>query len=182
MNKTLIIVGSIILVLIIAVIGIGLYVMGIFNGEVRLKNTFEAKKKHIETAHDTMWKTLAQQYQIHEGFRETFLQGIQAISEGRKGGGLFKSNTESNAQPLGLSTETFNKMMASIEGQRASLKREQDTLADMWRAHKTFCEVMPNSIFIGGRVLPEPKMITSSRTQDAVETGRDDHVQLGTEE
>lgn len=154
-----------------------LWVFSIFNGEVVKKNTFLAQKKHVETGHDTMWKTISQEYQIEEDYRDTFLKGIQALSAGREGGSLFRSQTEANTQ-LGLPTDVFNRMMVTIDGKRAMLKREQDTLADMWREHKTYCETMPNSFFVGNRVLPEPIMITSSRTQDSVTTGVDDDISL----
>lgn len=155
-----------------------LWVMGVYNGEVSLRNAFLAKKKAVETGHDTCWKTISQKYSISEDYRETFIEGLKAVAVGREGGSLFKMTTESNNQ-LGLSTDVFNQMMATIEGQRAMLKREQDTLADIWRQHKVYCETMPNSFLVGARVMPEPVMITSTRTQKAVETGKDDDVGLG---
>ncbi len=155
-----------------------LWFFSIFNGEVILRNTFLAKKKAVETSHDTMWKTISQKYNISEDYKETFIEGLKAVASGREGGSLFKMNTESSAQ-LGLSTDIFMAMMATIEGQRAMLKREQDSLVDVWREHKTFCERMPNSFLLSGKILPEPVMITSSRTAIAVETGKDDDVSLG---
>jgi len=177
MNKIMISSGIVVIGLVVTILCVGLWIMSIFNTEVRLRNTFEAKKKHIETAHDTMWKTISQKYKISTDYKETFIQGIQALSSGRQGGGLFKSTTEASNQ-LGLPTDVFTSMMATIEGQRAMLKREQDTLADMWRAHKTYCEIMPNSVFIGSKVLPEPVMITSTKTQQAVESGVDDDISM----
>lgn len=156
-----------------------LWVFSIFNGEVVLRNTFLAKKKAVETSHDTVWKVISQKYNISEDYKDTFIQGLKAVAAGREGGSLFKMNTESSAQ-LGLSTDIFMAMMATIEGQRAMLKREQDSLVDVWREHKTFCEKMPNSFLLSGKALPEPVMITSSRTALAVETGKDDDVSLGT--
>lgn len=58
------------------------------------------------------------------------------------------------------------------------LKREQDTLVDMYRQHKTYCQLFPNSLFVGNRILTEPTMITSTRTKQAVETGVDDDISM----
>jgi len=179
--KGLIIGGGLLLAFVVFVISVGMWYMGACNGEVAKRNTFEAKKKHVETGHDTMWKVIAQKYQIKGDYEGTFKDGLKAVSEGRKGGSIFKATTESNQQ-LGLSTDVYNQMMATIEGQRGALKREQDTLTDMWRNHKTYCETMPRSFFLAGKVLPEPKMISSSRTKQAVETGIDDSVTLGADE
>ena len=179
-KKTLIVGGTIIgilTVLVVTALCIGGWIMGIVNTEVKLRNTYQAKHKHVETAHDTMWKTISQKYKISGDYKNTFLNGLRAVAMGRQGGSVFKSNNESSAQ-LGLSTDVFNQMMATIEGQRASLKREQDTLTDMWRQHKTHCEVFPNSIFVGAKVLPEPKMISSTRTKEAIETGVDDDISM----
>lgn len=178
MNKVLLIGGGLFAAFVVLALITVFWVFSIFNGEVRLKNTYLAKKKHIETAHDTMWKTISQKYKISEDYRETFISGLKAVAQGREGGSLFKMNTESNSQ-LGLSTDVFNSMMATIEGQRSILKREQDTLADMWRAHCTFCKIYPNVFIIGDKVMPEPIMITSSKTQNAVETGKDDDIKMG---
>ena len=164
------------IVLLLGVTSCGLW-MQASNGEIDLRTRYEAKQKQVETSHDTMWKTISQQYQINDAYKDTFIAGLKELSAGRQGGSIFRSQTEANVQ-LGLPTETFKIVMASVEGKRAELKREQDTLADMYREHKKFCSQLPNSIFIGGRVMPEPVMISSTRTKEAVRTGVDDDVKL----
>lgn len=179
-TKGLIIGGSVlgvIIVLLVVALCIGGWIMGIYNTEVKLRNVYEAKHKTIETAHDTMWKSVSQKYKISKDYENTFLNGLRAVATGREGGSVFKSNNESSSQ-LGLSTDVFNQMMATIEGQRAMLKREQDTMVDMYRQHKNHCEVFPNSLLIGNRVLPEPQIISSTRTKDAFETGVDNDISM----
>src|SRR5210317_1324757 len=171
-KKMLVIGGSLIgLVVVIGVIllCVGAWIAGIYNNEVKLRETYQAKHNHVETQFDNTWKIISQKYKISKDYQNTFLNGLRAVASGREGGSLFKSNKESNTQ-LGLSTDVFNQMMATIEGQRAMLKREQDTLADMYRQHKTYCQLFPNSLFVGNRILPEPKMISSTRTKEAIET------------
>jgi hypothetical protein len=164
-------------VIVVLVLGMMMWAMGIYNTEVSLRNRYLAQKKTIETAHDKMWKTLKQQFKINTKYEETFKAGLLAVAEGRKGGSLFKSSSESSSQ-LGLSDEIYTKMMNSIDGQRAMLKRHQDVYADIWRQHKTHCEKMPNNFFVGGKVLEEPSMISSTATKNAIETGVDDDISL----
>lgn len=152
-----------------------LWVFSIFNGEIALRNRLEGQTNAVATTHDTMWKTLSQQYSISEDYRETFIDGLKAVAVGRQGGAIFKSSTEANSQ-LGLSSEIFTKLMNTIEGKREELKRSQDTLTDIWREHTTYCQSFPNTFFVGGRVTEKPKMITSTRTEDAIEQGRDDNI------
>jgi hypothetical protein len=177
MSKGLLIGGSIAAILVVTLIGCVLWMVGIFNTEIGLRNRFDAQKKKIETSHDKMWKTISQQYQIKGDYEKTFKDGLFALASGRAGGALFKSNTESNTQ-LGLSSEMFTKVMNTVEGLRGELQREQNTWVDVWREHKTFCQRIPNNIFVGGRIQPEPVMITSTRTKEAMTTGVDDDVEL----
>ena len=61
-------------------------------------------------------------------------------------------------------------MMNTISGELTAFKRSQDTLVDVWREHETFCKKMPNSFFVGERSLPEPVVISSATSKDAMET------------
>ncbi len=161
-------------VVLIAVI-CGFWVMGIYNGEVELHNRYLAQQKAIETTHDTMWKTIKQKYKINDKYENAFKDGLKTLVVGRQGGSLFKSSGEANTQ-LGLPTDLYKDMMATIEGKRNEFKRSQDTFADVWRQHKTYIEKMPNSFFVGSRTLTEPKMITSTATEAVIESGKDDDI------
>lgn len=173
MNKGLIVTYVVIVVILLTMFKI----IGVVNHEIVLRNHYDAHVNEVETTYDTMWKTIAQKHDISDEYRETFIDGLKAVAAGREGGGLFKSNTEANSQ-LGLSTAVFQDVMTTIEGKRDQLKRSQDTLTDIWREHKSFCQVFPNSIFVGGKVMPRPTMISSSRTKSAIDSKLDDDIEL----
>jgi hypothetical protein len=177
MSKNLIIGLSVGAVMFIFMLSVILWGFSVMNTEISLRVRYEAQNKKIETSFDKVWKTISQQYQIKGDYEQTFKEGLRALSSGREGGALFKSVSESNAQ-LGLSSDMYARMMNSIEGLRGEFQREQNTLVDIWREHKTYCLQPPRSMLIGGKVLPEPTMITSTRTKEAVKTGIDDDVDL----
>jgi hypothetical protein len=155
-----------------------MWYFGVVNDEIALRNRFEAQESKIETSHDDMWKVIKQKYQVKGDFEDTFKEGLKAVASGRQGGSLFKSSSEANTQ-LGLPTDIYKDMMATIEGKRGQFMRSQNTLVDIWRQHKTHCERAPNSMILGrSYVMDKPDMITSSKTKKAVEEGVDDDVEL----
>jgi len=158
--------------LLVLVIGVGIWIMGIFNTEVRLDNRYEAQFNVVETQMDNMIKTLQNQHGVTREFAEAFIQVAQTQVEGRQGGGLLRAHTEA---PVGFGPELYQTMLVSIQGELDDFTRAQNTLTDVWREHSDHCETMPNSIFIGGRVHPKPQMITSSTVTDAVQSGELDN-------
>ena len=151
----------------ISIMGV-IMAVGINNTEIGLRNQYTAQNKEVETTLDTMRKTLMSQFKVTKEFADKFIKVAQTQTEGRKGGGLIKLSTESAA--LGIDKDIYKKMMNSIEGQMAQFKRSQDTLTDVWRTHKTYCEVFPNSIIVGGNPIPEPVMISSNVTKETMKT------------
>ena len=165
-------------VAVLAIIITIFWYFGVVNGEISLRNRFEAQESKIETSHDNMWKTIKQKYKIQGNYEDTFKEGLLAVASGRSGGSLFKSSTEASTQ-LGLSTELYKDMMSTIEGKRAQFMRSQNTLVDIWRQHKTHCETAPNSMVLGrSYVMDKPDMITSTTTKKAVAEGVDDDISL----
>ena len=154
------------------------WAVAIYNTEVRLANRYDAQFNEVETSLDTMRKTIMNQFKVTREFADKFIQSVAMQTEGRKGGALFKSSAEA-ANKLGMDSAMYMKMANSIEGQLAKFKRSQDVLTDVWREHKTHCEVFPNSIFVGDRVKEKPEMISSKATKAAIETKELDDDLLG---
>ena len=89
------------------------------NREIALRKEAEAQKGKIETVHDTMWKTLKQEAGVTEKYRETFEKIYPELIAGRyngESGSLMKMIQESNPQ---FDTKLYDKLMQSIESQRA---------------------------------------------------------------
>lgn len=144
------------------------WVVSIYNGEVKLSNRYDAQYNIIETTLDNMRKDLINKFKVTRQFADDFIKVAASQSQGRQGGALFKSNRESES--LGISPSVYQSMMCSIEGKLDEFKRSQDTLTDIWREHKTYCQLMPNSIFVGNKIKPRPEMISSEISKDAIKT------------
>jgi hypothetical protein len=160
------VVGAVILLAIIAIV----WYFGIVNGEVRLSTRYDAQFNVRETTLDKMRKTLMNQYGVTRESADKVIAAIAAQTEGRKGGSLFKSVTESPVS--GMPLDMYKAMFASIEGNLAEYKRAQDTLTDVWREHATYCQVAPNSWFVSGKLKPKPEMISSDAVKSAIATGK----------
>lgn len=162
------VVGSVVLFIIISIC----WICGIYNGEVRIANRYDAQSNVVETTLDTMRKDLMNKFKVTKQFAEDFIKVATVQSGGRSGGTLMKSTRESES--LGISPELYKSMLASIEGRLNEFKRSQDTLTDVWREHKTYCQTMPNSFFVGGKVKPKPEMISSDTAKEIIKTKRQD--------
>jgi len=177
--------GFFALVVILA-LGILASITSIKNKDNALRRKYEAQKSVVEVTMDTMRKTLMSQYKVNQDFAETFIKVVAAQAEGRKGGSLFKSVTEaSGAAPQTFTPEIANKMMNTIAGEMAEFQRSQLMWVDIHREHDTFY----NQVFLGffnyssiiGRERMEaPKVITSSVSKEAMQTGELDDDILGT--
>jgi len=156
-------------------IGLLLWYFSIINGEVSLANRYDAQFKVRETSLDKMHKVLESQYGLTKESADQFIRSVTAATEGRKGGALFKSVQES-AAGMGMSLDMYKNMFASIEGEMADFKRAQDTLVDVWQTHKTYCQTLPNRIFVGDKIREIPEMITASQTKETIKTGIDNQT------
>lgn len=178
MNKAIVIGIAIFAMGMVCIVSMALWFFSMTNGEVRLRTKYEMQQKVVETSLDNMRKTLINQYNVSSEFAETFIKVATANASGRAGGSIFKSVTEASGNVnQGFTPELAMKMMNSIEGKMAEFKRSQDIMLDVYREHKSYCQIMPNSIFLAGKVMPEPKVISSSEAKNAIATGMmDDNI------
>jgi hypothetical protein len=156
--------------LVIAILTVG-WIFSIFNTQVALANRYEAQHSVVEVTLDNMRKTLKNQHSVTDDFADKFLEVVKEQSQGRTGGTLVKFNVES-ANKLGIDSDLFNRLMASIQGELDDFARQQNTLVDIWREHNTFCQRMPNRFFVGNLVLSKPEVISSDTAKDAVANKR----------
>jgi hypothetical protein len=73
---------------------------------------------------------------------------------------------------------TFDKLMNIIVSQRDGFKFRQKELLDFKREHDNLIDTAPSSFFVGGRGKIEVVIVTSTRTENAFKTGKDDEVEL----
>ena len=167
--------------LIFGVVSCG-YVVSVNNREVRLRQTIVAKQRDNTSEFDNMWKKIAQVANVTEmqkdSLKEIFVGYAQARSGGAEAGGSLATWIHESVP--NVDTKTFENLQNIIVGSRDAWTQRQKELLDMSREHNILLNEFPSGIVLSifGREAIEIKIVTSSRTENSFETGKDDDVQL----
>ena len=148
---------------------------GVHNKEVSLRNRAEAQQKNLEVVHDEVWKTIAEKAKVSNEYKDAFAEIYPQIMQNRyeSGGSLMKWIQESNPD---FDSSLYKDLMDTIEGKRVKFSNSQTMLLDIAREHKTLTQSMPSALIVGSRPPIEVKLITSTRSKDAAESGVDDEI------
>jgi len=152
----------------------GLSVIRTDNG---IRNQFKANTQKVTLVHDEMWKDISQKTQLSDEYKGMVIAAVNAVAQGRQGGSLFKSIQEA-APTTNIDTSIIKEIMATVEGKRHELTEIQNTLLQLQKEDNDLRSDPINGLFLSGREELEVKLITSSRTRNAQETGVDDDVSL----
>ena len=180
--KLFAIIGSIatsVIILVIAAV-VGLMYVSASNTEIRLRNQAEAVQLDNTNEFDLMWKKISQVAQVTKAERASVEKIIIEYAGKRTGtgsrGGFINAVRESLPN---ISDKAFTNLQNIIVSSRDRFAMRQKQLIDLKREHDNLRMTFPNSMFIGSRPELEIKIITSTRTEEAFETGKDDNVDLG---
>lgn len=171
--------------MLIALIVVGVIVIALVamyfaynNREVALRKEADAQRGKIESVYDTMWKTLKQEAGVTDQYRQTFEKIYPELIAGRYSGNnneLFRMIQEQNPN---FDTRLYDKLMQSIEVQRALFASSQQRMLDIIRERETLLEQMPSKWFITDKSKIEYEVITSDNTAEAVRTRRENDIEL----
>lgn len=166
---------------IVAVAGIGtMMYFNVSNKEIDLRSQYVAQEKVNETIYDKVWKIIQQKAQIKSDYAKDFKNIYTDVMNARYG-------NESNGSPLfkwiqeqnpNFSIDLYKDLSQTIEAQRNEFARVQARLIDIKREHQNLRLKFPTSLFVGGRPELELKIVTSSKTEQAFETGKEDDISL----
>ena len=149
------------------------------NKEIALRAKAEAQIGKIEGVHDKMWKVIQQKAQVTTEYKDAFAEIYPEIISGRYSGegdgSLMKWVTESNPN---FDTSLYTDLMQSIEILRSEFQRNQETMLDLVREHKTLCTTYPGRWFISNTMEIEYTVISSTKSKVVMDTGIDDDVKL----
>lgn len=163
--------------MIVAVVGVATY-FSYSNQEIGLRNSIGATQKVTEGTFDATWKIISQQAQVTDKYKDSFKDIYKNIMSERysKGdGSLMKWITEANPN---FDSKLFSQLSSSIESQRLMYLNQQNKLIDLKREHDNLIKMFPGSLFLSSRQPIEIKLISSTRTENAFATGKDDDVKL----
>lgn len=181
MSKTLLAVLGFVgvgILLLVIILGMG---VSFHNKEVKLRNLIVNKQTDNKSEMDAMWKTIDQNAQVTVMQKDALREIFNDYAAGRtpKGGSGALALWVKEAVP-NVDQRTYTLLMNTITAQRDGFKFRQKELLDFKREHDNIIDTFPNVIFatILGRNKIDVVIVTSSRTEDAFKTGKDDNVTL----
>jgi hypothetical protein len=154
------------------------------NQEVELRNRFKQKMDERTAFYDKMWKTLSQKSQIAVKNDSSFARNVNAIMAGRKDAGqLFmkwvqESNPNANYQEV---SNLYADLSRAVEGQRDGFFMQEKMIQGIVLEHDNIMTRFPSGFILSsfmGRTRLTYKPITSDRTDNVIETGKDNDVKL----
>jgi len=167
---------------IVSILGIGLIIFCMYisasNHEVMLRNQFNAVQKDLHNQLDLTNKKISQTAQVTqaqmESLKDIIVGNAQARAQQGKGS-LAAMVTE--AVP-NVDTSTYKTLMNLVAGARDTYAAAQTRLLDIKREHDNARLLFPGSFFLSGRPELEVHIVTSSRTEDAFISGKDDDTSV----
>jgi len=168
-------------VAIIAVLVVVFTGIGAVNREVELRNQAVAQEKANGVIYDEVWKVLQTKACILEKFADDFKTIYGTIMEDRyKGeqngpGPTFKWIQEHNPN---FTPEMYKDLSIAVEAYRGKFSRVQQKLIDIKREHDNLRMKIPSCWFVGGKPELKITIVTSSKTQRVMESGKEDNIDL----
>jgi len=174
-NKSLFLV-----ILIVGILGIGLTLTyySYDNQYITLNNLYEAQVSDDKIVYDEVWKVVKQQAQVSEQYAESFKSiylGMMDARYSKDSNATFKWIKEQNPE---FSQDMYMKLMNTIESQRSKFTSVQRKLITYHQEISNLVKLWPSRIFVGGRPIPELKIVTSTKTENTFNTGKEDDMDV----
>lgn len=157
--------------------------IGFSNDEIDLKNRFSQKMKERTAFYDKMWKTISQNAQITVRADSSFAKNVNAIMAGRKdASGIFmkwvqETNPNANYESI---AKMYQNLCNVVESQRDGFFIEEKVIQGIVYEHDNLIQKFPGSLYnvFLHRQLLNYKPITSDRTDDVMQSGKDNDVSV----
>ena len=154
--------------------------VSVYNTHIDLKNQIEAKQKANETIFDNTWKKINPTVQVSDKYKDGLKEVLLAYTSGRsKGDSQLLMDWTKEAVPT-FDSSIYKQINNVITSSRDDFTKNQEILIDLSRQHQQFIQKFPNNVFcaILGIKEIEIKVITSSKTEEAFNTGKEDDIKL----
>jgi len=184
MSKALLVVGGLFGIGAIFAIILLVMAIGFHNKDATLRNLVTTKQTDNTSEMDAMWKIIEQNAQVTTEQKNALLEIFNGYADARtpQDGGklmLWVKEAIPNAEPT---SKAYLQLMNTITAQREGFKFRQKELLDMNRERNTVLDQFPGSLLAmvcpGDHKKITVVIVTSTRTQDAFKTGKDDDVDL----
>lgn len=168
------------LVAVVIAVVLGVYLLSTYNAQATLLNTYNMKVKDNQSEFDNMFKKISQVTQISVAKKDAFKEVFTAYAEARtsKSQNQMMTWVKENAPNFDLSI--YDKVLNVITGSRDSWTFRQKELVGIAEQYNLNLSVQPRGFILKlfGFQIIDPKIITSSRTEEAFRTGKDDDTKL----
>ena len=169
--------------LVVIILG-GLCVVGkgisVYNTSVDFTTKIEAKQKANEADFDAMWKKISQVSQVSDKYKDGLKEVLASYTNGRKkeSDQLLMDWTK-EAIPT-FDSSIYKQINNVITSSRDDFANSQKVLIDIQRQYNNFIRKFPNNIYCSILNIKEVeiKVVTSSKTENAFNTGKEDDVKL----
>lgn len=173
-------IGGVVLVVLIAVSVLGLTYISWSNQEIDIAVSVNAGIDVNKAVFDKTWKTVQQKAGVTDQYKQVFTEAYPLLMSERYKEGeaqLAKIVTESNPT---FDVSLYKDLMTAIESNRAEFLANQKDLIAKNQEHTALITKFPGSFFnfFAGRKLIIVPVVTSTRTEKAFATGKDDNVDL----
>lgn len=168
--------GGVVLAIVLAA-----YVIGVKNTQAGLQVQYDSKLKANNASFDNMWKKIQQTAQVTDAQKNALKEIMIGYAQARGGNGGGSMATSVREAIPNVDTKVFQQLMNIITGSRDQWTAEQIQLVDVARQYNFNLSQFPKSFILDlfGYKPIDAKLVTSSRTDKAFETGKDDDTDLG---
>ena len=155
--------------------------IGTLNKENRLRNLVESKQKDNTSEFDNMWKKIQQAAQVPAEKRDALVAIFNGYAAARTGTGTgdkapIMNWIKESVPNINGDLNVYDNLMNIITASRDSWTMRQKELIEFNNQHNTPFGAFPDGVvlWVFGRKKTEITIVTSSRTEKAFATGKDD--------
>jgi len=181
MNKTVLVIGGVVAAsfALLALI-LGFWLVGTYNGAATLRNQYQSKVFANQAEFDNMWKKIQQTAQVPEAQKDAFKEIFTSYATARTSEGQGRMMTWIKEAVPHVNLSLYKNLLNIITGSRDGWTRNQVELVDIANSYNQKLSVFPGNVILPmmGFEKIVPKIISSTRTENAFTTGKDDDVNL----
>lgn len=180
-TKVFIGIGSILGLLLIGALIFGGSIWGQRGEAVKYKNLIEAQHLANQSDYDKMWKTFKEMAQVTDLQAEQVKDIYTDLITGRYDGDenlAVKMITEDNPK---IDSSLYNNLMNQIAADRSVFNNNQRKILDIINTYNTFVEheaIIMASLLNFEKIDSSKYIVTSEKTEQAFETGKDEEINL----
>ena len=157
--------------------------MSTYNTQASLKNQYEMKVQDDKNEFDNMWKQISQSYQIADANKGAFKEIFSAWAGGstpQDGGKMMLWLKQAVPDVSGVS-DIYKQVMNVMTSKRDGFTMRQKELIAIAEQYNRNLAIQPRGFLLSlfGFKHIDPLIVTSTRSEKAFETGKDDDVSLG---